>query len=386
MLIGFGDLSLHLFCPLLMAISYSFERSFINDFIKKNKKNDPESDEDVQFAILLDMIMFFAEFTSIIPLLFQKYFTGESGKNTHEHLMKNTRKKFSWELILFIISISIFDFLQGILLFKIRSENKKFSAIIFTKFLVIVIIMFISMKILNYSYHKHHMLGLSIIGVGSIIFTASEFSFCKSKKEDIIFCIDNNPLLSTKNILFWIFTFNTSFLTAFQETCEKKFMENYFYSPFFILTIEGFSGIIMSSIAMGYFLFTNQFSFGEIQGFKLIFLTYISLFFFNMFRVLTNYFYSPCHRSIADTFGTIFYWALSVFIKNEGKKSEGEITFIIVSILSFIIILIGVIIFNEIIELLFCGFSINTKRMIKNREIEEQKDYSKIDQPEIPFK
>lgn len=377
MIVGFGNMSLKLLFPFLMAIFYCVERYSINNFIEENKKReDFNSSKEVQFAVSLNIIMFSAEFTSFIPLLYEHYFAGKSSKNTHKHLTKITRKKFSWKLLLFIILISIFDFLQGILLFKIRFDSKKYSPILFTKILVIIIIMIISMYILNYSYHRHHILGISIIGIGSIIFIVCELCSCKFGIISYDFCEGNNSWISVEIILCWLFTFDVSFLTAFQETCEKKFMEEYFYSPFLILTIEGVFGLVISSIPFGYFWFKGQFIFGDIAGPGYLALSYISLFFFNLSRVLTNYYYSPCHRSIADSFGVFFYWAIPVFIEERGKGNKAHT---IISIISFFIILVGVIIFNEIIELHFWDCSKNTIRMIKEREIEEQKDYNKID-------
>ena len=101
----------------------------------------------------------------------------------------------------------------------------------------------------------------------------------------------------------------------------------------------------------------------------MIFATIVTQFFLNLFLLITNRINSPCHCFIPFVFG---------YMANYVDFSEKST----IVICGTLIILLLALIFNEIIELNFCGLSYNTKRNIMlraERDKEENYDLNRND-------
>jgi len=80
---------------------------------------------------------------------------------------------------------------------------------------------------------------------------------------------------------------------------------------------------------------------------------------FNVFGIATTKYASAAQRSTIDTSRTILIWICSCSFLGEA--------FLPWSIVGFISLAFGTLMYNEIIEIPFCGLNANTKRAIATR-------------------
>ena len=234
------------------------------------------------------------------------------GKNVLEILPG----KDKWSLFIKIIPICVLDCVSIIVLSILREGDNSFYELDY-RGLLIIVTTGLSIKFLNYKYYWHHLLGISLIIIGIIIFTLCEAINSQSGQ-------GNNILLCS------LLSILIQFYTGFQETTEKYLMDKNYVSPFVILAIEGIFGNLFLSIA---FIFLSKIKCGDekkttnylhcnpfandnhaiediLSSFQFImrhpqFLwmliaLFVSFLMFNIFRVLTNNKCSPTHRGIAD--------------------------------------------------------------------------------------
>lgn len=95
-------------------------------------------------------------------------------------------------------------------------------------------------------------------------------------------------------------------------------------------------------------------------GYNVTHFGYITFFF------LTIYYFTPLHRGMSDTFSVLCLWIITLI-----KDSN---TFKLNSMFGYVIICIGVLIYNEIIILNFCSLEENTKQEIEKRSAFEYCD------------
>ena len=164
---------------------------------------------------------------------------------------------------------------------------------------------------------------------------------------------------------------------AFQEVLEKYLMEIKYISPFSVIGIEGIGGLIMMIIVVTVlciipndlgFSFTNyRMYLGHIftdcsdilPYFGILF---IGLFLFNTFRLLTNNFCYPTYKGLSDVFGDFFRWMIFSWIGL--TKNENELYYYIIKVIAYVLMILGVVIYLEIIQLNFLGLNKNTRKEI----------------------
>ena len=97
---------------------------------------------------------------------------------------------------------------------------------------------------------------------------------------------------------------------------------------------------------------------------------FISFFFFNIFRIQTNAQCSPTHRSIADILGYFLYWLIR-FIEYLDPTDMHDTPYCFYGGLAYIVMIIGVLIYLELIILNICGIQKNTDSEIEQRGTSE---------------
>ena len=95
----------------------------------------------------------------------------------------------------------------------------------------------------------------------------------------------------------------------------------------------------------------------------------VGLFSFNTFKLLTNNAYYPTYKGLSDVFGHFFRWVVLILVGSD--KTNFTFRHYFIKILSYIIMMIGIIIYLEIIQLNFCGFNKNTRKEITNRTLSD---------------
>ena len=284
-------------------------------------------------------------------------------------------------LFIKIIPICVLDCVSIIVLSILREGDNSFYELDYRGLLIIVTTC-LSIKFLNYKYYWHHLLGIALIIIGIIIFTLCEAINSESGK-------GNNILLCS------LLSILIQFCTGFQETTEKFLMDKNYVSPFIIVAIEGFFGNLFLSIA---FIFLSKMKCGDettktylhcnpysnnshviediLSSFQfvlrhkqflwMLIALFVSFLMFNIFRVLTNSKCSPTHRGIADILGYFFFWMMR-FIDFFEPTSMHSGTNLLFASISYLLMLIGVLIYLELIIVNVCGFEKDTDSGIINR-------------------
>ena len=235
------------------------------------------------------------------------------------------------------------------------------------------------------------MLGIALIIIGIIIFTLCEAINSESGK-------GNNILLC------FLLSILIQFCTGFQETTEKFLMDKNYVSPFIIVAIEGFFGNLFLSIAFIFlskmkcvdettktYLHCNpysnnshviedilssfQFVLRHKQFLWMLIALFVSFLMFNIFRVLTNSKCSPTHRGIADILGYFFFWMMR-FIDFFEPTSMHSGTNLLFASISYLLMLIGLLIYLELIIVNVCGFEKDTDSGIISRALIENERMS----------
>ena len=183
-------------------------------------------------------------------------------------------------------------------------------------------------------------------------------------------------IYNDKNIIFHSTIYYISFSFGFSllDVLGKKYFNECYNTPFFLLTVIGtINAIALLIYDIFAYYFKRDIS-GVIIGFQeninnvadvfSFILDLILDFIWNIGIWLTIYYFTPCHFFISEYFSEfINYWMNSI---NSKEDFYSIYNFIIFSIAYFIIICCCLV-FNEVIILNFCNLDYNTKKRIKER-------------------
>lgn len=235
---------------------------------------------------------------------------------------------------------------------------------------------FLCHKLINTPIYKHHFISIVLICLCQIILGCGVIKIIKLDEMALDFSL----------LLLCDLFFST------KHAIEKYLMEKKNMLVYKLIFIEGILGIIINVVFVFVFWYIPcppelEFcSGGAITNFdKLfdnlnkipfdLFMIYALSIGVNLFVLLTNKFFSPTHRFVFDTVSSILQIVIgamkAMFI---GGTVVSEITLFwkITNIVTYGVIFIGCLIYNEIIVLNFCGIGDFTKNQIIERSIEEQ--------------
>ena len=238
-----------------------------------------------------------------------------------------------------------------------------------------------SIIFLKTKYHRHHFLGIFIVICGLIIVGLNAVLFDDNKNTD------DHP--STGIIL----VLTGQIFAASMFITEEKLLKKFNCHPLKVVGSEGCWGVLTYYLLLIIFynlrcenwaknlkdgicienldgeLRFEDAPFAIIQilnDYKLdcILLLYISsIAVFNFSGLLVTKHVSSTARTVVDTLRTIIVWVFFLTMPLSIKES-----FSWLQLLGFVILIIGSVIFNEIVELHCLGFDKNTKRAKKERE------------------
>ena len=401
-LIKFGTISKKLIYPIMMSITNMF---IVVSTILLNKEYTDKNGNIIQYGnhpFTNDLIMFMAEGCVIIIFFIQQKITKDTDSSSFEELTKSqivykkeeqNRKaiKFlpdSKKVKTFFIILGTFalDLFASTAIFIIRQIDNVSSIELGFKIIGLIVSTFLSICILNYKYYRHHFIGCVILCIGLIIYSVVDF-------------IQNLPQIKQKPaqttivmILIMIFILCSNVFASLQEVMHKYLMDIMFVSPFAIISLEGFFGIIVMSVSLIFLYYTkctskivseivctqgNQVenifdTFNNVISHYQLLIPIIILFFsfivLNTFRLLTNQAYSPTHRIIPDVYGCCFSWVVRVIFPKLDEISTFMKFQNFVIGFSFFLMMVGALIYLEIIELHFWGLSRNIRRTITSRQ------------------
>ena len=400
-LIKFGTISKKLIYPIMMSITNMF---IVVSTILLNKEHIGKNGNTIKYGnhpFTNDLIMFMAEGCVIIIFFIQQKITKDTDSSSFEELTKSqivykkeeqNRKaiKFlpdSKKVKTFFIILGTFalDLFASTAIFIIRQIDNMSSIELGFKIIGLIVSTFLSICILNYKYYRHHFIGCVILCIGLIIYFVVDFNQNLEQIEPK----QANPTIV---MILMIFILCIYVFASLQEVMHKYLMDIMFVSPFAIISLEGFFGIIVMSVSLIFLYYTkctskivseivctreNQVenifdTFNNVISHYQLLIPIIILFFsfivLNTFRLLTNQAYSPTHRIIPDVYGCCFSWVVRVIFPNLDKISKFMEFQNFVIGFSFFLIMVGALIYLEIIELHFWGLSRNIRRTITSRQ------------------
>jgi drug/metabolite transporter (DMT)-like permease len=255
-----------------------------------------------------------------------------------------------------------------------------------------------SIIILKSKYYRQHFLGIFIVVIGLVIVGLNAVFNPKPKADSS----SEEESESEGSIAFGIFLVVLSQLfSCFLVITEEKILKGYEIPPLKAVGLEGMWGVLCYIVLLFIFYFIRCESWpkmlkegvcikdyytGAIRfenalfAFQQIYEStelkcYLSLYIisiasFNFSGLTISKYASSTSRTVVDTCRTIIVWAFFLtmpFIPEDIKE-----TFSWLQLLGFAIIILGGVIYNEILVIPFCGFGDNTKEAIKKRK-EEQK-------------
>lgn len=370
--------------PIFMGMSYLYLNLSLF-FLRVMPIPSSSSPEDKHFyyhPIVITWIMFLAKSTIYIFYIIKRCRTKET-KGTPITLTKT--KIFLWMLLLWFL-----DSFATTTMSILRETHLSFFELAI-KGLFIVFSTVISIYKLGYKYYKHHYLGIIIIAIGIVIYTVN----------DIITNIDKLNTLKKNIIIYVITTIFVQVSIAGQECSEKYLMHFKYIYHFWLISLEGFVGTFFISISfiptsiidcpnnvyycsnvyptkkvrkIEHFISTMKYIVNHPRVLLMIIAVYLAMISFESFRILTNQRFSPGHRSIADVYGLFLeFIIMSIFqccgLFNLTKENN---TFYFVSIVGYAFILVGVLIYLEIIIIHIFGFDTNTGDKIEERAMKDR--------------
>ena len=245
-----------------------------------------------------------------------------------------------------------------------------------------------SILFLKNKYYRQHFLGIVIVVIGLIIVGINA-------------ALGGKDEFDSKIILGIFLVTLSQVFSCFLFVSEEKILKNYDVPPLKAVGMEGMWGVGCYIILLFIFYFIRcedwydilkdnicikddlegairfenaLFAFRQIWyswEIKLYLSMYIlSIAFFNFSGLTISKNASATSRTIVDTLRTIVVWTFFLvmpFVPEETKE-----TFSWLQLVGFLILILGGLIYNEILVIKFWGFADNTKAAIKKREEEEK--------------
>jgi len=302
----------------------------------------------------------------------------ESGDNE----IKTPKKPKIW----YFLFPAIFDILGS----TISSISLSFlPSSIYQMFRGAVIIFTCSSSIifLKNKYYRHHFFGIFVVVIGLIVVGLNAVLYGSSK--------------ASKNPGFGIFlcVLSQAFSSMLMVT-EEKLLKGYETPPLKAVGLEGMWGVICYIFLLVIFYFISCESWpdflkegiciqekGDIYRFEnaifafkqiwesRILKLYLSLYvlsiaFFNFSGLTISKNVSSTARTIVDTLRTIVIWLF--FLTMPFLPEETKETFSWLQLVGFLVLILGSLIYNEILVIPFCGCEKNTKEAIKKRQKQKE--------------
>ena len=245
-----------------------------------------------------------------------------------------------------------------------------------------------SILFLKNKYYRQHFLGICIVVIGLIVVGVNA-------------SLGGNENFDSKIVLGIFLVIVSQLFSCLLFISEEKILKRYDVPPLKAVGMEGMWGVACYIILLIIFYFircenwydilkdnicikdteTNElrfenalFAFKQIWDswkIKLYLSMYVlSIAFFNFSGLTISKYASATSRTIVDTLRTILVWTFFLvmpFVPDDTKES-----FSWLQLLGFVILILGGLIYNEILVLKFWGFADNTKAAIKKREEEKK--------------
>ena len=301
-----------------------------------------------EHPIISNIVPLFLYFITIIPL---KILNNRVKKNNvnNEKNENNTKRKLIFKNIYqeiikgkwkFIILASVIDFIQGVILIYSKEIKTNFWIL---DLIITCLFYYLIFKIRLYRHHYLSIILIILIGLSL----------------DLVLENLQNDILNNWSLL--LLRFVREILISLENVINKYIMEKKFCSVYELCIYDGLIGIILLgilSIFNYFYLKIDDFEdyFKNFNIIELLVLLAVMIIQFGLYLcvLFINKNNSPCHIFIMLVFGQFAYYI--------DLQANSILIFI-----SLFLILFMSLIFNEIIEINFCGLEKNTKKNIMLR-------------------
>jgi drug/metabolite transporter (DMT)-like permease len=230
-----------------------------------------------------------------------------------------------------------------------------------------------SIIFLGRRYFRHHWTALILVVSGVAIVGASPAMLNKGGDDG-----NSNLLLGITLVVI------AQFFAGGQFISEEKLLGDYYLHPLKVVGWEGFWGCLIYVIALTIMQFipcnldsicphgtledTPQ-AFREMGKNPMIILfsfgIIFSIAFFNGLGVAVTKYANAAQRSTIDTSRTLLVWVFTLSYQAEGVHED----FLWPQLIGFVLLVIGTLVFNEIVIIPFLGFDQSTKKMLEQRRL-----------------
>ena len=332
-------------------------------------------------SLIFCFLMFFGEIVGGLVIYYRQFaFLSKTKKNTNSLAYKflksetKLKREDKWPIIIVLIYfVSFFDLIEFIILSNLipKIADLSTTSTLRLSFIETITSSIICYTTLRFKIGKHQIFSLTIMGISFIIIIVVEFIY---RPEGVNL---GNFIIS------YLLVFFHFILLSFMDVTERYLVDYDFLNPLLILMTEGIFGFISTLI---YSIFHDPFKeimiiYKDIETWKFVILLFLLILYsvfsagINVYKILSNVFYSPMTKSLATYFlNSVFI--IYHFIKENDFITEGERNYFYFFINLFISILIDFLglIYNELFILNFCDLASDTHIGIdyraKNQEIE----------------
>ena len=348
--------------PLATMIVQFFVKALLSFIYQKVS----QKDENFLLAnsIVTIFCMYIAETLTLTFFFIQRKNTIRINAQGLELIPGSQKQKIQSLIIIFILACV--DFLASLGIHFIRNDPILDIIDLAKRSISLIVATFLSILILHYAYYRHHWLGLIIISFGILIYVIQE-----------LFNRDNISL----NVRWYTLLFKilTAYLSeAGIEVFEKYLMDVNFISPFTVLGLQGVSGLFINVFLVIFIII-----FPDLLGIKVYFsyltnegksvlimymLYIVTNMAYNSFRVLTVQHFYPTYLGLNGILSNFFFWIVNI-INPESSSQKVNASTILVQTVAHIIMIIGIVIYLEIIQLNFCKLNEYTATSIASRSV-----------------
>ncbi|CAI2370816.1 unnamed protein product [Moneuplotes crassus] len=336
-----------------------------------------KSDKQFNHAFFQTFIMFIGEFLCLgvygIMYLRDKKKYGDASLNPQAIEAKKRGLKTNINVCILAIP-ACFDITASTLMFM---GLTMIAASIYQMMrgLIVFVAAIFSIIFLGRRYHRHHWTALAFVVGGVAIVGASPVIFPNSDDDDD----DDAGKMAIVGIILVVVA---QLFAGGLMISEEKLLGSYYLHPLKVVGWEGFWGCTIYLILLLIFQFitcgdkticphgrledTPQafYEMGSNPGILLYGIgSILSIAFFNALGVSVTKFASAAQRSTIDTSRTLLIWGVFLL-----KPGEGREKFIWLELVGFVLLVLGTLVFNEILVIPILGFNKNTKDAIEARK------------------
>lgn len=338
-----------------------------------------EKDKDMGFnhAFFQTFVMFIGEFLCLGMYAVQ-YIRDKRqyGDVMHSPQMIEAKKKgLKTNINVFLLAIpACFDICASTLMFLALTMIAA-SVYQMMRGLIVFVAAILSIIFLKRRFYRHHWSSLVLVVGGVALVGASPILYPESGTSE-----DEDSGSAYLGIILVVIA---QFFAGGLMISEEKLLGNYYLHPMKVVGWEGFWGCFIYIIL----LFIMQFipcnmadlcpygtledtpqAFYEMGQNPLIWVyglgVIFSIAFFNSFGVAVTKYASAAQRSTIDTSRTLLIWVIFL-----AKPGPGHERFIWLELVGFVMLVIGTLVFNEIVVIPILGFNQNTKGALEKKKL-----------------